>query len=516
MGRKVQLVWFKRDLRTLDHAALAQAAARGLVLPLYIAEPGFWAQPTASARQWHFVAGALEALRADLARLGAPLVVRQGEAVAVLDALHRAHRLTALWSHEETGEAWSFARDRAVAAWARRHGLPWHQIQGAGVVRCLKGRDGWAGHWERQMATAETPAPRALPAHRLDPGAIPSAAGLSLAPDPAAPIATGTQAARETLASFLEYRGENYRTEMSSPVTAYDACSRLSPHLAWGTLSTRMALHDAKAARTRHGRSRFAQSIDSFIKRLHWRCHFMQKLEDEPAIEHRTMHPLYEGLREPDHDEDHLQAWLKGETGLPMVDASMRALNATGWLNFRMRAMVVSVAAYPLWLDWRRFGPGLARLFTDFEPGIHWSQCQMQSGTTGLNTLRVYNPVKQSKDHDPDGRFLRRWLPELEGVPTKHIHEPWSMPEAVARAAGVRLGRDYPVLVVEPVAAARAARERVYARRRQEGFAEAKQEVIRRHASRKRSPREDPQPTARPRTRTRESENESRQISFDF
>jgi deoxyribodipyrimidine photo-lyase len=503
----LHVVWFKRDLRVADHQPLVRAAEAGPVLPLYVAEPELWAQPVASARQWRFVAAALAALREDLARLGAPLAVRTGDAVEVLEALRRAHGSIALWSHQETGDAWSYARDRRVAAWARAHGVPWRELPSAGVVRRLANRDGWAERWDRRMRRAPL-APPALAPHGEEPGAIPGAAGLGLAPDPCDALPASTAAARATLASFLERRGEDYRRAMSSPVTAYDACSRLSPHLAWGTISTREAWQAARAARRDAPSRRFRESIDSFATRLHWRCHFMQKLEDEPEIEHRCMHPLYEGLREPDHSPERLAAWEAGETGLPMVDACMRALTATGWLNFRMRAMAVCVAAYHLWLDWRRFGPPLARLFTDFEPGIHWSQCQMQSGTTGINTLRVYNPVKQSKDQDPEGVFLRRWLPELGGVPDAHVHEPWRMPESVQREAGCRIGRDYPAPLVEPVAAAREARERVYARRRAEGFAEAKRAVLKRHASRRRPRDEDPAPTRR--------RGPERQTSFDF
>ena len=502
-----RIVWFKRDLRAEDHAPLAEAAAGGVVVPLYIVEPALWAQPVASARQWRFVAEALYALRVRLADLGAPLVVRSGDAVDVLEALRRAHGIAALHSHQETGDAWSYARDRRVAAWARAHAISWHESPAGGVVRGLKSRDGWAEAWDRRMRAAQI-TPPALAPHGVDPGAVPDSRDLGLASDHASPLASGETAAHDRLASFLEHRGADYRRAMSSPVTAYEACSRLSPHLAWGTISTRIAYQEAKVARARHGNGRFRRSIDSFTTRLHWRCHFMQKLEDEPAIEHRCMHPLYEGLREPDHDPERLAAWEAGETGLPMVDACMRALAATGWLNFRMRAMVVSVAAYHLWLDWRRFGPPLARLFTDFEPGIHWSQCQMQSGTTGINTLRVYNPVKQSRDQDPDGVFLRRWLPELAGVPAAHLHEPWTMPESVQRRVGCRIGCDYPAPIVEPVAAARAAREAVYARRRAEGFADAKAQVLHRHASRRRPRGEDPAPKRR--------KADDRQERFDF
>ncbi|MEM6489286.1 MAG: FAD-binding domain-containing protein [Pseudomonadota bacterium] len=487
----LHVVWYKRDLRVFDHAPLvaaaeASAADGAPVLPLYMVEDAQWGAPTASARQWRFVAEALEALRAETGALGAPLAVRRGEAVAVLEALRTGPGIAALWSHEETGEAWSYRRDRAVARWATGHAIAWREFQGNGVIRRLATRDGWAEKWDRQMLRAALAAPLALPPHGLDPGAIPDAAALGLAPDPAGHLAATPEAGRALLQSFLSKRGEQYRREMSSPVTAYDACSRLAPHLSWGTLSSREVYQEAVAAQKMHTSRAFRQSIDSFIARLHWRCHFMQKLEDEPEIEHRCMHPVYEGLREGDHDEARLQAWSAGETGLPMVDACMRALNATGYLNFRMRAMLVSTAAYHLWLDWRRFGPVLARKFTDFEPGIHWSQCQMQSGTTGINTVRIYNPVKQSKDHDPDGVFLRQWLPMLAAVPEARLHEPWRMTDAEQAAAGCVIGRDYPRRILDPVKAAREAKEKVFARRRAEGFEAGKQAVLKKHASRRR------------------------------
>ena len=201
---------------------------------------------------------------------------------------------------------------------------------------------------------------------------------------------------------------------MSSPAAGAVHCSRLSPHLAWGTVSIREALQAAEArlaSLAPDERPAWRGSLASFVGRLHWHCHFIQKLESEPRIEWRTFHPAYEGLRGT--DESRLAAWAEGRTGWPFVDACMRMLRATGWLNFRMRAMVMSVAAYQLWQDWRPTGLELARLFTDYEPGIHWPQAQMQSGTTGINSLRIYNPIKQGLDHDPDGSFIRRWCPEL-------------------------------------------------------------------------------------------------------
>jgi deoxyribodipyrimidine photo-lyase len=221
------------------------------------------------------------------------------------------------------------------------------------------------------------------------------------------------------LSSFLGGRALGYRRNMSSPRTAPSGCSRLSEHLAFGTLSMR-TVHQATEAAIRGTASReLAYGLRGFASRLRWHCHFMQKLEDEPEIEWRNFARSADGLRPGDGselrpiDRERLQAWCEGRTGFPMVDACMRQLVATGWLNFRMRAMLVSFAAYHLWLHWREPGLFLARQFLDFEPGIHWSQMQMQSGTTGINTLRIYSPTKQARDQDPNGEYLRQWLPEF-------------------------------------------------------------------------------------------------------
>ncbi|MCC5984461.1 MAG: deoxyribodipyrimidine photo-lyase [Rhodobacteraceae bacterium] len=480
------LLWFKRDLRVHDHPALAHAAALGPVLPLYIVEPGYWALPDVSGRHWAFLSETLAALQTELAALGQPLVLRQGDAVEVLERMRRRFGITRMVSHEETGNGWTFARDRRVAGWARAQGVRWEELPQCGVVRRLSSRDGWQGRRDRFMAAAQGTAPAALAPLEIAPGAVPVVPGPGLAPDPCPHRQRGGRTeALALMESFLTERAAGYRRAMSSPLGGERACSRLSPHLALGALSVREVV---QATAGRRGALRGASggwggALASFDKRLAWRDHFIQKLEDEPALERRCLHPAWEGVRPRDPDAARLAAWAAGETGLPFVDACMRYLRATGWLNFRMRAMLVSVATHHLWLDWRPVGQHLARLFTDYEPGIHWSQCQMQAGTTGINTMRVYNPVKQGLDQDPDGRFIRRWVPELAPVPDAFVHQPWIWP-----GAGRLAGQRYPAPVVDPEGGGGAARGAWARLRAGPFFAYPAAAVAARHASRKRPP----------------------------
>jgi deoxyribodipyrimidine photo-lyase len=491
MGRSrktLDVVWFKRDLRVADHAPLAEAARSGLVLPLYIAEPDLWRQPDVSHRHYAFLSDCLRDVSDELSKLGQPLVIRSGNAVDVLRAIHATHGISALWSHEETGNGWTFARDKAVAAWARENGVPWHERRQHGVERRMTTRDGWAKRWDNLMATPQAEPPRALTSlPNIASNALPFAADLGLAPDGLSERQLGGRShALDLLYSFLEGRGRNYRRAMSNPLEGAEVCSRLSPHLAFGTLSMREAAQATwmrqRELRTEGSRDVAAlrESLVSFSGRLHWHCHFIQKLESEPAIEFREFHPSLRGLRPDNPDLALLKAWADGETGYPFLDACLRSLRATGWLNFRMRAMVMSFASYNLWLPWRATGLHLARMFTDYEPGIHWSQVQMQSGTTGINAIRIYNVVKQGYDQDPQGVFVRRWVPELAAVPDGFIHEPWLWDEA-ARV----LGQSYPAPVVDLKASTQAAKDRIYGARQGRRFHAAADAVQEKHGSRK-------------------------------
>jgi deoxyribodipyrimidine photo-lyase len=483
------LVWFKRDLRLRDHAALSAATACDSAAGLYVIEPEWLASPEFDAQHLAFTLDCLTELRAGLSARGLPLLVRVGTLPQVFDDLRREFAFTHLLSHEETGPGWTYARDKTVARWCRARGVRWREWPQNGVVRPLRSRNGWAARWAARMNAAELPVPVGFAGAALEVTDLPTLASLAspgLAPHGRTIQRAGEGAAWAVLDGFVQGRARGYRRALSSPLTAEEGCSRLSPHLAFGTVSLRSVHHATEAAiaaarapadaadtstaitaaPTNAEDRALAYALRGFAGRLRWHCHFMQKLEDEPAIEHRNFARVFDGLRPGDGvpmtDADHarFEAWCAGATGFPMVDACMRSLRATGWLNFRMRAMLVSFASNHLWLHWRETGLFLARQFLDFEPGIHWSQMQMQSGTTGINTLRIYSPAKQAKDHDPQGEFVRRWVPEFGGA-------------------------DYPKPIVDERAALKAAKDKLYGlRKTPQALAEA-DAVQAKHGSRK-------------------------------
>ncbi len=510
MSQPPVILWYKRDLRVTDHPALSYALERGdAVLPLYIVEPEYWQLPDTSGRQWAFLRESLLELSEALSSLGAPLVFRSGDAVEVLEALRRLTGAERIVSHEETGNAWTYARDKRVAEWARVQGVHWTELAQSGVGRRLQGRDGWAKRRDGFMARPQVDAPVAMRPHHVASDPIPDLDSNDRCPERQQ---GGRQAALSLLGGFLTERGQTYRKAMSSPLEGEWACSRLSPHIAFGTVSVREAAQAARArkAEVKGTRTGWLGAMRSFEARLAWRDHFMQKLEDEPEIESRCLHHAYEHLRPRESDASRLQAWQTGQTGLPFLDACMRFCATTGWLNFRMRAMVTAVASYHLWLDWRTHGPVLARMFTDYEPGIHWSQVQMQSGTTGMNTVRIYNPVKQGQDQDPDGVFTRRWCPELAEVPDMYLQEPWRW-----EGAGRILGCSYPEPIVDVKEAAKAARDAVWAVRKGEAFRAEAARIVDKHASRK-DPRFVNDRTPKPRAKARGKPQTTAQLKLDL
>ena len=498
------VVWLKRDLRLEDHQPLARAA-EGQCLILYVAEGSLRAAEDFDDCHRDFINQSLVDLAPRLAEIGGRLVVAEGEVVEVLDKLLASWPFDRLLSHEETGNLISYARDRAVRSWAEKRGVEWAEYAQHGVFRAQKSRDGWAGRWRKRMDQPLTLAPTRLssPATKFNfETALPAASEHPLRQS------GGETRARLVLEEFLNHRGQEYASQMSSPVTAHDACSRLSAHLAWGNLSMREIFQatESRAAALRESSPRpphWLKSLAAFSKRLRWHCHFIQKLEDEPAIEYENMQRTCDGLREDSFNQDWFEAWKAGQTGYPMVDACMRALHQQKWINFRMRAMLVSFASYHLWLDWRKTAPWLATQFLDYEPGIHYSQIQMQSGTTGINTLRIYSPAKQVLDQDPEGVFIHRWCPELEGLTGKAL----ANPEIMADDGGIinqgKAGRGYPLPIVEHAVATKAARSRITAIRRTDKARAESREVFEKHGSRKRGGRKQNRSTRQQNSRHR-------------
>jgi deoxyribodipyrimidine photo-lyase len=495
------IVWFKRDLRVADHAALHAAAQRGPVLCLYVIEPSVWAQPDAAHQHYLFLLESLRDLDADLRRLGGQLHVLASEFVASLARLMIANPFEAIYAHEETGNDITYKRDLAVGAWCKVHNVEFHEFRQFGVVRKLKNRDDWKGYWDKHVQAPLLPIPTLsasqhslqfvpLPWQTTETVKLPNPAKFGLVLDaPKHRQIGGRKLGLEVLQDFLNGRSAQYRGGISSPLSAPTACSRLSPYLAFGCVSLREVVQSTyHAINTLPAGNWQKRGLVAFVSRLYWHCHFIQKLESEPELEYQNVHRSYDGLRENDWNTAHFEALTTARTGWPLVDACVVMLRETGWLNFRMRAMLVSVAAYPLWLHWRPVGQWLARQFLDYEPGIHWSQMQMQSGTTGINTPRVYNPIKQAQDHDPHGHFVRRWLPYMRRLPDAWLFEPWLMPQVMREHLGLTIGVgsefDIPAPLVDLQTATREAKAKLFGLRAQPEVRAGKTAIVEKHASR--------------------------------
>ena len=420
------LWWIKKDVRLADNpaltAALAHARACGAdVLPVFVWEPAVLEAPETGPLH---VAALAEALAALGARI--PLLALRGDAARALARLHAVAPFEAIHSHEETGGETTFARDRAVGEWCRSQGISWTEHRQTGVFRGAATRspdfrDRRDALWRAFTDAGPLPTPPDL--SRL---AVPDAARALAANAQEIDLSAeqtelrqpvSEEAALATLDSFLGHRALGYSGGISSPNRAFESGSRLSVHLAWGTVTGR-AVYAATQARldelkgVQHpDAALWRKSLTAFKSRLHWRDHFMQRLETEPEMETAALNAAYDALPTP--GDPFLDAWLAGRTGWPLVDACMRCAEQTGFLNFRMRALVTSVAVHSLRMSWRTIMNPMARLWADYEPGIHIAQTQMQAGVVGINQLRVYSPDKQLADQDRDAVFVRRWVPEL-------------------------------------------------------------------------------------------------------
>jgi len=489
--QSIEIVWFKRDLRISDHKPLYNASLAGVpLLPLYVIEPDYWAQPSASRRHWCFINDCLNDLSADCSTLGQPLIIKVGEIRKVFEEIHNEFNILTIHSHEETGGDWTYKRDILVREWCRKTSINLVEYPNNGIVRGLQNRDEWAKIRNRRVHEKITPTPERIKPIRISlSDTIPLKNDLMFGlPIKGKVQKGGRKEAILLLKSFTEARGRDYLLNISSPVKSDRSCSRISTHLTWGTITVKEILNSLGQKTIDFKDSKEAinkRNLSAFKSRLAWRCHFIQKLEDQPNIEFKCMHELFEGLRENDFNTSYFDAWCKGKTGFPFIDACMRFLMYNGWITFRARALLVSFASYNLWLDWRMTGPYLAKLFTDFEPGIHFSQLQMQSGVTGINAIRIYNPIKQSYDQDKNGLFIKKWLPELQNVPLGFIHQPWLMNDTLQDRSRCMIGKDYPHPIIEYKPSYNKAKERIRKVREEISFNKISKNVFKNLGSRK-------------------------------
>jgi deoxyribodipyrimidine photo-lyase len=424
-------------LRLHDHEPLFKAEQDGLpYLLLFLVEPSFEKKTDPTGRHTRFCLESVQAINNELAGTQARVTLLYAEAKDAFSYLTDHYEIKKVFSYQESGTPDTWERDKIMAGLFRAKGITWKECQKDGVLRAIQDRQGWDQSWNDFMAEPLfhvdirniihdnrhpfhlNPEYSIVPDKRFQPG--------------------GTAMAIRYIRSFTSGRAQQYSRHISKPSESRISCSRLSPYLAWGNLSLRQA---TQHFRTFAAVSPFRSAIRNAATRLHWRDHFIQKFETDCSM---SLHPVHPGYADfPwNENEEHLEAWMSGLTGFPLVDACMRCLHQTGWINFRMRAMLVSFLCHHLLLDWRKGAAHLAALFLDYEPGIHYPQLQMQAGTTGYNTIRIYNPWKQSAQHDPDGLFIRKWVPEIRHLPPAVLHDPLAMANTN--------GNEYPKMIIDP------------------------------------------------------------------
>ena len=480
----INIVWLKRDLRTQDHKPLQQAQkSRRPYLIIYCHEPSLVKHPDTSLRHLLFIHHSIKCMNETLKKYNRAVYEFQAEVIEVLEFLKESYSLSTIFSHKESGIKITWERDKQVRAFCDLNNIQWIESDKDGIERGIKNRDGWDKRWYAKMHKGIIDNTYSIQSIRLEenPLKLSSSFRNQLNAYPMKFQPAGEASAWKYLHSFVKERGRDYHKLMSKPLASRTSCSRLSTYIAWGNLSIKQAYQFIKDHPAFKHHKRASKGV---LTRLKWHCHFIQKFEVACSYETHCINKGYESVPHI-KKEDFIEAWKKGRTGFPLVDACMRCVAATGWLNFRMRAMLVSFLCYHLDQDWRDGAYHLAQKFLDYEPGIHYPQFQMQAGTTGVNIVRIYNPVKQSLDHDPEGVFIRKWVPELRALSNNQLHRPWLLTEMEQQLFGFRLGADYPRPIVDPDSGANEAREKIWAKRKDPLVIKENYRILRTHTRRK-------------------------------
>ena len=449
INEEINIIWLKRDLRLQDNEAILNALnASKRTLLIYVFEKSLLEDDHYSERHWDFIKQSIADLNKDLIKFDTKILCVTTEVVTAFNQILNYYKIDTVFSHQETGLLITYQRDKDFKRYCRNNSINWIENNNNGVLRGLLNRDDWFEKWDGYMY-------QPLFEYQLKKEDFVSIETIKNIEK--AFFITNLETKKNTVFqkggskmawkyanTFFENRHKNYMHHISKPALARESCSRLSPYIAWGNVSIRQIFQTALEHKTEANK----KDLGAFVSRLRWQAHFVQKFEMEHTMEEASVNKGYHKLKKS-ISETYQKAWKEGKTGFPLVDASMRCLNETGYLNFRMRAMLVSFFTHILWQPWQDATHHLSQQFLDFEPGIHFPQLQMQASETGTNTIRIYSPLKNSIEHDADANFIKKWVPELSKLTTPFIHEPYLMTPLDQQFAQFELGVDYPKPIVD-------------------------------------------------------------------